>query len=44
MKVAPDRPGDEIDPDTLDRTPLPRNERLAREYAARRFPALAGAP
>ena len=44
MKVAPDAPGAEIDPDTLDRKPLPQNELLAREYAARRFPALAGAP
>ena len=44
MKVAPDLPGDRVDPDTLDRTPLPSNERLAREYAARRFPALADAP
>ena len=44
MKVAPDRAGDRVDPDTLDRTPLESNERLAREYAARRFPALADAP
>jgi len=44
MKVAPDLPGDRVDPDTLERTPLPANERLAREQAAHRFPALAGAP
>jgi glycine/D-amino acid oxidase-like deaminating enzyme len=44
MKVAPDGAGEEVDPDTLERRPLPSNERLAREYAARRFPALAGAP
>jgi glycine/D-amino acid oxidase-like deaminating enzyme len=44
MKIAPDLPGDRVDPDTLDRTPLPSNERLSREYAARRFPALADAP
>jgi sarcosine oxidase len=44
MKIAPDAPGAEIDPDTLDRLPSPANERLVRDYAARRFPALAGAP
>jgi glycine/D-amino acid oxidase-like deaminating enzyme len=44
MKVAPDVGGDRVDPDTLERLPLPANEQLAREYAARRFPALAGAP
>jgi sarcosine oxidase len=44
MKVAPDAPDAEIDPDTLERLPSPENERLARDYAARRFPALAGAP
>jgi glycine/D-amino acid oxidase-like deaminating enzyme len=44
MKIAPDHPGADIDPDTLDRLPLPVTEQLVREYAARRFPALAGAP
>ncbi len=44
MKVAPDRAGDRVDPDTLERVPLPENERVARDYAARRFPALAAAP
>jgi glycine/D-amino acid oxidase-like deaminating enzyme len=44
MKVAPDRSGESVDPDTLERLPLAENERLAREYLARRFPALAGAP
>jgi glycine/D-amino acid oxidase-like deaminating enzyme len=44
VKVAPDTPGDEIDPDDVERLPLADNERLAREYMARRFPALAGAP
>jgi glycine/D-amino acid oxidase-like deaminating enzyme len=44
MKIAPDLGGEKVDPDTLDRLPSPENERLAREYAARRFPALAGAP
>jgi sarcosine oxidase len=44
VKVAPDFPGDEIDPDSLDRRPLPAWEQAARGYAARRFPSLAGAP
>jgi glycine/D-amino acid oxidase-like deaminating enzyme len=44
VKIAPDVPGDEVDPDRLERTPRPANEQLAREYAARRFPALADAP
>ena len=44
MKIAPDGPGEEIDPDTLERRPSPANEALARAYAARRFPTLATAP
>ncbi len=44
VKVAPDSPGGDVDPDTLDRLPDPRREQEARRYAARRFPALAGAP
>jgi glycine/D-amino acid oxidase-like deaminating enzyme len=44
VKVAPDRPSDEVTPDTLDRRPLPEREREARTYAARRFPDLARAP
>jgi sarcosine oxidase len=44
FKVAPDVPGEDVDPDLLERLPKPENERLAREYAARRFPALAKAP
>jgi glycine/D-amino acid oxidase-like deaminating enzyme len=44
VKVAPDVHGDEVDPDRLERVPKAENERLAREYAARRFPALADAP
>lgn len=43
-KVAPDGPGEEIDPDRLDRLPLPALERAARAYTANRFPALADAP
>jgi glycine/D-amino acid oxidase-like deaminating enzyme len=44
VKVAPDFPGDEVDPDTLERRPSPELERAARDYIARRFPALADAP
>jgi glycine/D-amino acid oxidase-like deaminating enzyme len=44
VKVAPDRPADEVDPETLDRRALPEREREARAYAATRFPALADAP
>jgi glycine/D-amino acid oxidase-like deaminating enzyme len=44
MKVAPDVDGGEVDPDTLDRRPSAEAERDVREYAARRFPALADAP
>jgi glycine/D-amino acid oxidase-like deaminating enzyme len=44
LKVAWDGPGDDVNPDTLERKPLPENEALVREYAARRFPALADAP
>jgi glycine/D-amino acid oxidase-like deaminating enzyme len=44
LEVAPDVPGDEVDPDRLERLPDPVSERLVREYVARRFPALADAP
>jgi glycine/D-amino acid oxidase-like deaminating enzyme len=44
FKVAPDTAGEEVDPDSLERVPTPANERAARDYLARRFPALAGAP
>lgn len=44
FKVAPDLPGDEVDPDKLERVPLTSWERAARAYAALRFPALADAP
>jgi sarcosine oxidase len=44
VKIAPDFPGDEVDPDTVERLPLPQLERAAREFAALRFPALAQAP
>lgn len=44
VKIAPDSASDTIDPDTLDRMPSPRWEKIARDYAASRFPSLAGAP
>lgn len=44
VKVSPDVAGAEVDPDTLDRLPLPALEDAARRYAALRFPSLAGAP
>ena len=44
MKIAPDRPDEEIDPDALERFTARNTEQLAREYAAQRFPALAHAP
>jgi len=44
MKVAPDGPGEDVNPDTLERFTSAGNELAARTYAARRFPALAGAP
>jgi glycine/D-amino acid oxidase-like deaminating enzyme len=44
MKIAPDGPGAEIDPDQMERVPDPAMEALARDYAARRFPSLADAP
>lgn len=44
MKVAPDAEGPPFDPQAGERVPRPQAERLAREYLAHRFPALAGAP
>jgi glycine/D-amino acid oxidase-like deaminating enzyme len=44
VKVAPDLRSDEVEPDTLERIPLPEREHAARDFAARRFPSLAGAP
>jgi sarcosine oxidase len=44
VKAAPDVEGPECDPDAMERVALPEHERLAREYLAHRFPALAGAP
>jgi glycine/D-amino acid oxidase-like deaminating enzyme len=44
VKIAPDFPGAEIDPDTVDRVPSAEGAAAARAYAAHRFPALADAP
>jgi glycine/D-amino acid oxidase-like deaminating enzyme len=44
VKVAPDLPSDEIDPDTLDRLPSAERAAAARAFAAHRFPALRDAP
>ena len=44
VKVAPDYPGDPLDPDTVDRVPSAERQQEARAYAAHRFPALADAP
>jgi glycine/D-amino acid oxidase-like deaminating enzyme len=44
VKVAPDLPSEEVDPDTVERLPLPERQAAARAYAGRRFPALLGAP
>jgi sarcosine oxidase len=44
MKIAPDGRGADTDPDDMERLPDREMEERAREYAARRFPALAGAP
>jgi sarcosine oxidase len=43
-KVAPDAEGPALDPDAELPATAPENERLARAYAGRRFPDLAGAP
>jgi len=44
VKIAPDGPGEEIDPDSLERVPSDTLRSEAHAYAARRFPALAEAP
>jgi glycine/D-amino acid oxidase-like deaminating enzyme len=44
FKLGIDRPGPEIDPDADDRSPDPAALAEAREFLARRFPALARAP
>jgi len=44
FKVAPDAHGPHFDPDLDDRVSSTQKERESREYLARRFPALGGAP
>lgn len=44
VKVCPDAGGDEIDPDTLERSLSEERLAEARAYASGRFPGLAGAP
>ena len=44
FKIAPDRHGPPIDPDTLERVVSPDTTARVLEYAGRRFPALRGAP
>lgn len=44
FKVAPDRHGPPIDPDSLERVASAAGAARVLEYAARRFPALAGSP
>lgn len=44
VKIAPDGPGEAIDPDMLERVPSEAGRREAHAYAAKRFPSLAGAP
>ncbi|HET7292172.1 MAG TPA: FAD-dependent oxidoreductase [Vicinamibacteria bacterium] len=44
FKVAPDRHGPPVDPDTLERVPTAETMARVREFVGRRFPALKGAP
>jgi len=44
FKIAHDKHGPPVDPDTLDRTPLPTALAGIRAFMERRFPALRGAP
>jgi len=44
FKIAHDAHGEAIDPDTMERSPTPRRVAHARQFLARRFPALAAAP
>jgi glycine/D-amino acid oxidase-like deaminating enzyme len=44
VKIAPDGPGEEVDPDSLERIPSDERRREAHAYAAKRFPSLADAP
>jgi len=44
FKVAPDRHGPPVDPDSLERVPSPETMARVREFVGRRFPALKDAP
>ena len=44
FKVAPDRHGPPVDPDTLERVPTAETMERVREFVGRRFPALKDAP
>jgi len=44
FKLAHDRHGEAIDPDSVERLPTPARLAAARDFLARRFPALSGAP
>lgn len=44
FKVAPDRHGPPLDPDSAERVVSPETTHRVLEYVGRRFPALAGAP
>jgi sarcosine oxidase len=44
IKIAPDHPSPQVDPEALERLPLADNARSAQAFASRRFPALANAP
>jgi glycine/D-amino acid oxidase-like deaminating enzyme len=44
FKVAPDRHGPPVDPDSLERVTTAETTALVREFVARRFPALKDAP
>ncbi|HKC13287.1 MAG TPA: FAD-dependent oxidoreductase, partial [Vicinamibacteria bacterium] len=44
FKVAPDRHGPPVDPDSLERVPSPEAVARVREFVGRRFPALRDAP
>jgi glycine/D-amino acid oxidase-like deaminating enzyme len=44
FKIASDPHGPEVDPDEGDRTPTPEMLERVRDYMARRFPAMRGAP
>lgn len=44
IKLAHDTHGEPADPDTMDRAPTPARIQHARDFLARRFPALADAP